>query len=153
ARGVRVALPAAPAVRGPGRAVPGGQGDRGAGGPSVGDRPDLRAPGHGGRRHVRGGRCHPRAGRGAVMVWGIILAAGVTVLACAKWHALILVVMLLLPVAGFARGTLFSALPSRRARWRIRFRCRPAPGFASLAELAFRWSRLAAVIHGRRVRP
>jgi hypothetical protein len=66
---------------------------------------------------------------------------------------LLALVVLVLAVAVFVRATLFSSLPSRRARWRIRFRLRPAPGFASLGELAFRWSRLAAVVHGRRVRP
>ena len=66
---------------------------------------------------------------------------------------LLVLVVLVLAVAVFARATLFSSLPSRRARWRIRFRCKPAPGFASFGELAFRWSRLAAVVHGRRVRP
>ncbi len=66
---------------------------------------------------------------------------------------LFVLVVLVLAVAVLVRATLFSALPSRRARWRIRFRLKPAPGFASLGELAFRWSRLAAVVHGRRVRP
>ena len=44
----------------------------------------------------------------------------------------------------------------RRARallWRIRLRLRPGAGYASLAELIFRWGRLAALSHGRRVRP
>jgi type IV secretion system protein VirD4 len=66
---------------------------------------------------------------------------------------LFVLVVLVLAVAVLVRATLFSSLPSRRARWRIRFRLKPAPGFASFAELAFRWSRLAAVVHGRRVRP
>ena len=66
---------------------------------------------------------------------------------------LLVLVVLVLVVAVFLRATLFSSLPSRRARWRIRFRFKPAPGFASFGELAFRWSRLAAVVHGRRVRP
>jgi len=66
---------------------------------------------------------------------------------------LLILVVLVLVVAVLVRATLLSSLPSRRARWRIRFRLKPAPGFASFAELAFRWSRLAAVVHGRRVRP
>ena len=39
-------------------------------------------------------------------------------------------VVLVLVVAVLVRATLFSSLPSRRARWRIRFRFKPAPGFA-----------------------
>jgi type IV secretory pathway TraG/TraD family ATPase VirD4 len=42
---------------------------------------------------------------------------------------------------------------ARAMRWRIRLYMRPGLGLASLAELAFRWSRLAAVHHGRRARP
>ena len=41
----------------------------------------------------------------------------------------------------------------RALRWRIRLRLRPSAGYASLAELVFRWGRLAALSHGRRVRP
>ncbi len=87
------------------------------------------------------------------MIWPAIVAAAVVALACLKWHALVLAVAAVLLAAGSARGTLFSRLPARRARWRIRFRLKPAPGFASFGELAFRWSRFAAVRHGRRVRP
>ena len=42
---------------------------------------------------------------------------------------------------------------ARALRWRIRLRLRPGAGYASLAELIFRWGRLAALSHGRRVRP
>ena len=42
---------------------------------------------------------------------------------------------------------------ARALRWRIRLRQRPGAGFASLAELVFRWGRLAAVHHGGRIRP
>jgi type IV secretion system protein VirD4 len=42
---------------------------------------------------------------------------------------------------------------TRALRWRIRLRLRPGAGFASLPELVFRWSRLAALGHGRRARP
>ena len=41
----------------------------------------------------------------------------------------------------------------RALRWRIRLRLRPGAGFASLAELVFRWGRIAALSHGRRSRP
>jgi hypothetical protein len=51
------------------------------------------------------------------------------------------------------RVTLFSSQRVRRMRWRIMFRLHPGPGFASYAELAIRWSRLAALHHGRRTRP
>jgi type IV secretory pathway TraG/TraD family ATPase VirD4 len=42
---------------------------------------------------------------------------------------------------------------ARFLRWRIRLYLRPGPGYANLAELAIRWSRLRAVWTGRRVRP
>ena len=38
-------------------------------------------------------------------------------------------------------------------RWRIRLHMRPGPGFGTIAELALRWGRLAALHHGRRARP
>ncbi len=41
----------------------------------------------------------------------------------------------------------------RAMRWRIRLRLRPGKGHASIAELAVRWSLLAALFHGRRARP
>jgi type IV secretion system protein VirD4 len=41
----------------------------------------------------------------------------------------------------------------RALRWRIRFRLRPGAGYASLAEVMFRWGRLAALHHGGRARP
>jgi type IV secretion system protein VirD4 len=62
-------------------------------------------------------------------------------------------------VAGlfFRRAVLSrSAQSRRRARalgWRARLRLRPGPGYASLAELVLRWGRLAALHHGRRMRP
>ena len=49
--------------------------------------------------------------------------------------------------------TVFSGDRIRRMRWRIRLRLHPGPGFASPAELVFRWGRLAALHHGRRARP
>jgi hypothetical protein len=42
---------------------------------------------------------------------------------------------------------------ARAMRWRTRCRLRPGPGFATLAELAVQWSRLAAVRRGGRARP
>jgi type IV secretion system protein VirD4 len=59
----------------------------------------------------------------------------------------------LLAAALFVRFTAFSGNRIRRMRWRIRLRLHPGPGFASTAELLFRWSRLAALHHGRRARP
>jgi hypothetical protein len=65
--------------------------------------------------------------------------------------------LVLLVLAGVlamsARSTVFSGNRVRRMRWRIKLRLHPGPGFASHAELAFRWSRLAALGHGRRARP
>ncbi len=51
------------------------------------------------------------------------------------------------------RSTVFSGNRIRAMRWRIRLHLHPGPGFASLAELWFRWSRHAAISHGRRARP
>lgn len=43
---------------------------------------------------------------------------------------------------------------ARHMRWRIRFHMRPGPGFASMAELLWSWSRMRqAIQHGRRARP
>src|SRR5258705_2689388 len=42
---------------------------------------------------------------------------------------------------------------TRALRWRVRLRLRPGPGYASLAELWLRWGRVAALHHGRRMRP
>jgi type IV secretion system protein VirD4 len=41
----------------------------------------------------------------------------------------------------------------RVLRWRVRLYLRPGPGYANIAELAIRWSRLRAVMTGRRSRP
>jgi type IV secretion system protein VirD4 len=41
----------------------------------------------------------------------------------------------------------------RVLRWRIRLCLRPGPGYANIAELAIRWSRLRAVLTGGRSRP
>lgn len=41
----------------------------------------------------------------------------------------------------------------RTLRWRIKLYLRPGPGFANIIELLMRWSRVRAVITGRRSRP
>jgi hypothetical protein len=57
----------------------------------------------------------------------------------------------------FYRRTLSRSAQARRRtralRWRARLRLRPGPGYASLPELVTRWGRLAALHHGRRMRP
>ena len=62
-------------------------------------------------------------------------------------------VVLVLLAALFLRFTAFSGDRIRSIRWRIRLRLHPGPGFASVGELWFRWSRHAAISHGRRARP
>src|SRR5262249_5520345 len=137
AGGLRVALPASPAVREPPGDEPGGAPDRGNGGPAVGHRPDLRRRDPGRRRDLRCDGRRPRVRRGgATMRLLAAAAAAGLVLACLRWHALVIPVVLIVLALVLLRASLFSHLPSRRARWRIRFRLRPAPGFASLAELA-----------------
>jgi type IV secretion system protein VirD4 len=69
---------------------------------------------------------------------------------------MIKIVLLGVPVVAvilFVRFTVFAANPVKRAKWRIKFLMHPGPGWASCAELATRWSRLAALHHGRRARP
>jgi hypothetical protein len=53
----------------------------------------------------------------------------------------------------FIRATVFSQQQVRRMKWRTRLRMRPGAGFASHWEITFRFSRLAALYHGRRCRP
>src|SRR5690348_4971124 len=74
-------------------------------------------------------------------------------------HRLTALVLLAAVLAGLA---FHRVMLSRRAqvrrrtralRWRVRLRLRPGPGYASLAELWLRWGRLAALNHGRRMRP
>ena len=84
----------------------------------------------------------------------LILAAAALALAAATSARLVIILLAIaLVVAVAARCTLFSTQRVRRMRWRIMFRLRPGPGFATLAELTVRWSRLAALRHGRRARP
>ena len=67
---------------------------------------------------------------------------------------LIAAILLALLVLGLVvKGTVFSRVPQRRTYWRIKLRLHPGEGFASFTELLWRWSRLAAVRHGKRVRP
>ena len=51
------------------------------------------------------------------------------------------------------RRTVFSRQRQRRMYWRTRCYLPVSPGFASVYEVAFRWSRMAAVHHGRLARP
>ena len=84
----------------------------------------------------------------------LILAAAALALAAATSARLVVILLAIaLVVAVAARCTLFSTHRVRRMRWRIMARLRPGPGFATLAELTVRWSRLAAIRHGRRARP
>jgi hypothetical protein len=57
----------------------------------------------------------------------------------------------------FHRAVLGRSAQSRRRtralRWRAKLRLRPGPGYASLPEVVTRWGRLAALHHGRRMRP
>ena len=62
-------------------------------------------------------------------------------------------VALVLLLALFIRCTVFCGQQVRRMKWRTRLRIRPGAGFASHWEITFRFSRLAAVYHGRRCRP
>jgi hypothetical protein len=53
----------------------------------------------------------------------------------------------------FVKGTVLSSNQVRSMRWRTKLRLRPGTGFASHWEITFRFSRLAALYHGRRCRP
>jgi type IV secretion system protein VirD4 len=67
---------------------------------------------------------------------------------------LIAAIVAALLAAGLSvKATLFSRVQQRRTYWRIKLRLHPGEGFASFAELTWRWSRFAAVRHGKRVRP
>jgi hypothetical protein len=68
----------------------------------------------------------------------------------------VVIITLLIPAFALSvllKSTLFSSHRVRRMRWRIRLRLRPGPGFASIWEIMFRWSPVAALHHGRRARP
>jgi hypothetical protein len=62
-------------------------------------------------------------------------------------------VALVLAAVLSARCTVFCGSRVRSMRWRIRLHLHPGPGFASIAEMWCRWSRHAAIGHGRRARP
>ncbi len=68
-------------------------------------------------------------------------------------HMILTLLALILLLALFIRGTVFSKLQVRRMKWRTRLRMKPGPGFASHMEILIRWSRWAAVYSGRRSRP
>jgi len=70
-----------------------------------------------------------------------------------KLDLLAAVVLVLVALGLFVKGTMFSRVRQRRTYWRIKLRLHPGEGFASFGELAWRWSRFAAVRHGKRVRP
>ena len=53
----------------------------------------------------------------------------------------------------FVKCTVLSSNQVRSMRWRTKLRMRPGAGFASHWEITFRFSRLAALYHGRRCRP
>ena len=69
------------------------------------------------------------------------------------WVSLLTGAVLVVGVVLFLRSTVFSPDYVRRAKWRIKFLMHPGPGWATCGELAVRWSRLAALHHGRRARP
>jgi type IV secretion system protein VirD4 len=87
-----------------------------------------------------------------LIVLALALALAVAVVSSASLLVIVLLALALVVVIS-ARLTLFSSHRVRRMRWRIMFRLRPGPGFATLAELTVRWSRTAALRHGRRARP
>jgi type IV secretion system protein VirD4 len=70
-----------------------------------------------------------------------------------RLHEYLVLLAVLLLVALFIRCTAFSKHQVRRMQWRTRLRMRPGLGFASHWEITFRFSRLAALYHGRRCRP
>ena len=70
-----------------------------------------------------------------------------------KLDGIVALAALLGCLALFIRCTLFSAQQVRQMKWRTRLRLRPGAGFASHWEITFRFSRLAALSHGRRCRP
>jgi hypothetical protein len=67
--------------------------------------------------------------------------------------AVLAIIVILLAAAGLIRCTLFCGDQVRRMRWRVMFRLRPGPGFATAAEIYLRWGRWAALHYGRLSRP
>ena len=78
-------------------------------------------------------------------------------LAIHHWGAALVLLVVLASAVLFCRRVLSRRAQvrhrARALRWRIRLRLRPGAGYASLPELWFRWGRLAALSHGRRIRP
>ena len=78
-------------------------------------------------------------------------------LAIHHWRAALVLLVVLAFAVLFCRRVLSRRAQvrhrARSLRWRIRLRLRPGAGYASLPELWFRWGRLAALSHGRRIRP
>jgi len=78
-------------------------------------------------------------------------------LAIQHWRAALVLLVVLAFAVLFCRRVLSRRAQvrhrARALRWRIRLRLRPGAGYASLPELWFRWGRLAALSHGRRIRP
>ena len=87
------------------------------------------------------------------IAFSILLAAALAVAVATSARPAMVLFAIGLVLMATARCTLFSSQRVRRMRWRIMVRLRPGPGFATLAELTVRWSRLAAIHHGRRARP
>ena len=92
----------------------------------------------------------------------LFLALVLAVLLYRAIHHRLVVMVLALVLALVLAVLLYRAVLGRRAqvrrrvralRWRARLRLRPGAGYACLAELVFRWGRLAALSHGRRARP
>lgn len=76
-----------------------------------------------------------------VTLWPLDLAAAVAVASAVLFYKLVI------SKEAAARNR------PRALRWRIKLHLRPGPGYASLVELLVRWSRPAAMFHGRRARP
>ena len=87
------------------------------------------------------------------IAFSILLVAALAVAVVTSARPAMVLFAIGLVLMATARCTLFSSQRVRRMRWRIMVRLRPGPGFATLAELTVRWSRLAALRHGRRARP
>jgi hypothetical protein len=97
----------------------------------------------------------------SAVVWFVVTLAHI-VIWCARiflaWFAAypaagLGLLILVLAGAVFVRMTLFSGQQVRRMRWHVRFRLRPGMGYASLGQVIFRWSVLAALRSGARARP
>ena len=79
------------------------------------------------------------------IAFSILLVAALAVAVVTSARLVMVLFAIGLVLMATARCTLFSSQRVRRMRWRIMVRLRPGPGFATLAELTVRWSRLAAL--------